>query len=160
MSVAFPWISSPHRSLGLALHRYAYCLWELSNANTQTLSGPLTLIRSLWCLEGQMVVVAIRAPGLTPLPIAGWMALGYEELAICIVCVVGYFTTDLCMDINLRYIKSSLIHLNKGKYITYNRAILKEDDLLSIDIMIHEYTISSHLAPNSKRLNIFLTRWQ
>ena len=78
MSVVFPWISTPHGSLGLAHHRYAYCLWELSDANTHTLSGPLTLIRSVWCLEGQMVVVAIRAPGLTPLPIAGWLALGYE----------------------------------------------------------------------------------
>ena len=80
MSVVFPWISSPHGSLGLAHHRYTYCHWELSDANTQTLSGPLTLIRSLWCLEGQMVVVAVRAPGLTPLPIAGWLALGYEAL--------------------------------------------------------------------------------
>ena len=78
MSVVFHWISSPHGSLGLAHHRYAYC--ELSDTNTQTLSGPLTLIRSLWCLEGQMGVVAIRAPGLTPLPIAGWLALGYEAL--------------------------------------------------------------------------------
>ena len=76
----FPWISSPHGSLGLAHNRYAYCLWELSDANTQTLSGPLTLIRSLWCLECQMVVVAIHASGLTPLPIAGWLALGYEAL--------------------------------------------------------------------------------
>ena len=48
--------------------------------HTQTLSGPRNLIRSLWCLEGQMVVVAIRAPGLTPLPIAGWLALGYEAV--------------------------------------------------------------------------------
>ena len=80
MSVVFPWISSPHGSLGLAHHRHAYCLWELSDANTQTLSGPLTLIRSLWYLEGQMVVVGIRAPGLTPLSIAGWLALGYEAL--------------------------------------------------------------------------------
>ena len=67
------------------LNRYAYCLWELSDANTQTLSGPLTLIRSLWCLEGQMVVVAIHAPGLTPLPIAGWLALGYEALVFNIL---------------------------------------------------------------------------
>ena len=77
-------LSSPEylllMGLGLADHRYAYCLWELSDANTQTLSGPLTLIRSVWCLEGQMVVIAIRAPGLTPLPIAGWLALGYEAL--------------------------------------------------------------------------------
>ena len=79
MNVVFPWISSPYGSLGLAHHRYAYCLWELSDANTQTLSGPLALIRSLWCLEGQMVVVAIRAPGLTP---AGWLALGYEALPV------------------------------------------------------------------------------
>ena len=70
-----PWLSSPHGSLGLAHHKHACCLWELSDDNTQTLSGPLTLIRSFWCLEGQMVVVAIRAPGLTPLPIAGWLAL-------------------------------------------------------------------------------------
>ena len=55
-SVVFPWISSPHGSLGLAHHRHAYSLWEISDANTQTLSGPLTLIRSLWCLEGQMLV--------------------------------------------------------------------------------------------------------
>ena len=82
MSVVFPWICSPHGSYGLAHHRYTYYLWELSDANTQTLSGPLTLIRSLWCLEGQMVVVAIRAPGLTPLPIAGWLALGYEAFPL------------------------------------------------------------------------------
>ena len=30
--------------------------------------------------EGQMVVVGIGMPGLTPLPIAGWLALGYEAL--------------------------------------------------------------------------------
>ena len=87
-SVVFPWISSPHGSLGLAHHRYEYCRWELSDAKTQTLSGPLTLIRSLWCLDGQMVVVAIRAPGLTPLPIAGWLALCYEALVICYIYIL------------------------------------------------------------------------
>ena len=57
-----------------------HSLGEISDANTQILSGPLTLIRSLSCLEGQMVVVGIGVPGLTPLPIAGWLALGYEAL--------------------------------------------------------------------------------
>ena len=47
-------------------------------------------IRSLWCLEGQMVVVAIRAPGLTPLPIAGWLALGYEALMADMAVLAGY----------------------------------------------------------------------
>ena len=49
----------------------------------KTFSGPLTLIRSLWCLEGQMVVVGIGAPGLTPLSVAGWLALGYDALLLC-----------------------------------------------------------------------------
>ena len=56
---------------------------KISDVNTQTLSGPLTLIRSLWCLEGQMVVVGIGAPGLTPLPIVSGLALGYGALMIC-----------------------------------------------------------------------------
>ena len=60
LNIFSPWVS------GLAHHRHAFCLWEQSDANTQTLSGPLTLIRSLRCLEGQMVFVAISAPGLTP----------------------------------------------------------------------------------------------
>ena len=78
ISVVFPSISSHHGSLGLAHLRYAYSLWEISDANTQTLSEPLNLIRSLWCF-GHMVVVGIGVPWLTPLPIAGWLALGYKQ---------------------------------------------------------------------------------
>ena len=97
MSVIFPWLSSPHGSLGLAHHRHAYCLWELSDDNTQTLSGPLTLIRSLWCLEGQMVVVAIRAPGLTPLPIAGWRIGFSDKVFPCWTVVSSNMSTSAFM---------------------------------------------------------------
>ena len=99
----FPWISSPHGSLGLAHHRYAYCIWELSYANTQTLSGPLTMIRSLWGLECQMVVVAIHAPGLTPLPIAGWLALGYEALPKLTFFVLHTRITDFQTKMTHKY---------------------------------------------------------
>ena len=72
--------SSEYLFMGLSHHWHVYCIWEPSDGNTQTLSGPLTLIRSLWCLEGQIVDVVIRAPSLFPLPIAGWLALGYGSL--------------------------------------------------------------------------------
>ena len=86
-------------------HVCIYILWKISDANTQILSGPLTLIRSLWCLEGHMVVVGIGAPGLTLLPIAGWLALSYEALVELIraSCLVGFKASQQFQDSFYRY---------------------------------------------------------
>ena len=125
MSVVFPWISSPHGSLGLAHHRHAYCLWELSDANTQTLSGPLTLIRSLWYLEGQMVIVGIRRPGLTPLPIAGWLALGYEVLISVIANSAKMLSNSDFQQLKVKYVNDVFYykHFPKRDYVRQIRHI-------------------------------------
>ena len=45
-----------------------------------------------------MVVVGIGAPGLTPLPIAGWLALGYEALVLFIFDTAVELEHEVCLS--------------------------------------------------------------
>ena len=80
-----------------------------------------------------MVVVAIRAPGLTPLPIAGWLALGYEALVKCIDGLVQGCTNSSPLEMELlqSHAKSSL-YLISATNIFKNYCILDVGKLVII----------------------------